>query len=309
LTTTTTIMQRANTTESLRTPGASIATLNLNKPPRPGMERAPTSTNLTRPLPIQRLEGKVVMITGGGGKVGVESAGRLLIEGCNVALIDIDQGALEAAVPVLKAAIPTGSPIESRLLTIVADATKEPDVEACAKKVVQRFERLDAALLNCCHRGESKSIFDVTEDDFDRIMTINAKSAFLGVKYAATAMQTTSGGGSIIIRSSIAGLRGFPNLISYSASKFALRGIALTAAEELGPLNIRVNTIHTSIIQTQGYKDGWNKERLAELKEETALDRFSTPDDVASVVAFLVSEDSKFMTGGHLKIDGGCVAV
>jgi short-subunit dehydrogenase len=176
LTTTTTIMQRANTTESLRTPGASIATLNLNKPPRPGMERAPTSTNLTRPLPIQRLEGKVVMITGGGGKVGVESAGRLLIEGCNVALIDIDQGALEAAVPVLKAAIPTGSPIESRLLTIVADATKEPDVEACAKKVVQRFERLDAALLNCCHRGESKSIFDVTEDDFDRIMTINAKS-------------------------------------------------------------------------------------------------------------------------------------
>ncbi|CAG5174933.1 uncharacterized protein ALTATR162_LOCUS10846 [Alternaria atra] len=302
-------MQRANTTESLRTPGASISTLNLNKPPRPGMERAPTSTNLTRPLPIQRLEGKVVMITGGGGKVGVESAGRLLIEGCNVALIDIDQGALEAAVPVLKAAIPTGMPVESRLLTIVADATKEPDVEACAKKIVQRFERLDAALLNCCHRGESKSIFDVTEDDFDRIMTINAKSAFLGVKYAATAMQTTSGGGSIIIRSSIAGLRGFPNLISYSASKFALRGIALTAAEELGPLNIRVNTIHTSIIQTQGYKDGWSKEKLAELKEETALDRFSSPDDVASVVAFLVSEDSKFMTGGHLKIDGGCVAV
>ncbi|KAG9196692.1 hypothetical protein G6011_01813 [Alternaria panax] len=302
-------MQRANTTESLRTPGASISTLNLNKPPRPGMGRAPTSTNLTRPLPIQRLEGKVVMITGGGGKVGVESAGRLLIEGCNVALIDIDQGALEAAVPVLKAAIPTGMPIESRLLTIVADATKEPDVEACAKKVVQRFERLDAALLNCCHRGESKSIFDVTEDDFDRIMTINAKSAFLGVKYAATAMQTTSTGGSIIIRSSIAGLRGFPNLISYSASKFALRGIALTAAEELGPLNIRVNTIHTSIIQTQGYKDGWSTEKLAELKEETALDRFSSPDDVASVVAFLVSEDSKFMTGGHLKIDGGCVAV
>ncbi|KAI4608485.1 uncharacterized protein J4E87_007314 [Alternaria ethzedia] len=302
-------MQRANTTESLRTPGAAISTLNLNKPPRPGMERAPTSTNLTRPLPIQRLEGKVVMITGGGGKVGVESAGRLLIEGCNVALIDIDQTALEVAVPVLKAAIPTGIPIESRLLTIVADATKEPDVEACAKKVVQRFERLDAALLNCCHRGESKSIFDVTEDDFDRIMTINAKSAFLGVKYAATAMQTTAAGGSIIIRSSIAGLRGFPNLISYSASKFALRGIALTAAEELGPLNIRVNTIHTSIIQTPGYKDGWSKEKLAELKEETALDRFSSPDDVASVVAFLVSEDSKFMTGGHLKIDGGCVAV
>jgi NAD(P)-dependent dehydrogenase (short-subunit alcohol dehydrogenase family) len=169
-------MQRANTTDSLRSQFSNISTLNLNKAPRPGIERAPTSTNLARPLPIQRLEGKVVLITGGGGKVGVESAGRLLIEGCNVALIDIDQEALEAAIPVLKAAIPTGAPPESRLLNIVADATKEADVEACVKKVVQRFGQLDAAILNCCVRGESKSIFDITEDDFDRIMTTNAKS-------------------------------------------------------------------------------------------------------------------------------------
>ncbi|KAF1838300.1 NAD(P)-binding protein [Decorospora gaudefroyi] len=305
-------MQRANTTDSVRAGFGSISTLNLNKPVRPGIERAPTSTNLSRPLPIQRLEGKVVLITGGGGKVGVESAGRLLVEGCNVALVDVDQTALEAAVPVLKAAIPTGTPPESRLLTIVADATKEADVEACAKKVVQRFGQLDAALLNCCDRGESKTLFDVTEDDFDRIMATNAKSAFLGVKYCAAAMQTTSSpthGGSIIIRSSIAGLRGLPGMISYSASKFALRGIALTAAEELGQYRIRVNTIHTSIINTPGYQHGWDEERLQELKGETSLDRFSSPDDVASVVAFLVSEDSKFMTGGHLKIDGGCVAV
>lgn len=122
-------------------------------------------------------------------------------------------------------------------------------------------------------------------------------------------MQTTSTGGSIILRSSIAGLRGFPGLISYSSAKFALRGIALTAAEELGQYGIRVNTIHTSIINTPGYKKGWTAEKLEELKTETNLDRFSSPDDVASVVAFLVSEDSKFMTGGHLKIDGGCVAV
>jgi NAD(P)-dependent dehydrogenase (short-subunit alcohol dehydrogenase family) len=180
-------MQRANTTESLRSQFGNISTLNLNKTERPVIERAPTSTNLTRPLPIQRLEGKVVLITGGGGKVGVESAGRLLIEGCNVALIDIDQQALEAAVPVLKAAIPTGSPPEARLLNIVADATKEADVEACVKKVVQRFGQLDAAILNCCERGESKSIFDITEDDFDRIMTINAKSGvFIRYKPAFT---------------------------------------------------------------------------------------------------------------------------
>ncbi|KAH8726241.1 hypothetical protein GQ44DRAFT_651218 [Phaeosphaeriaceae sp. PMI808] len=293
---------------SNRMPG--IATLNLNKPVHPGIERAPTSTNLTRPLPIHRLEGKVALITGGGGKVGVETAGRLLIEGANVALIDIDQRSLEAAVPVLKAAIPTGVPLESRLLTIAADATKESDVEACVKKTVQRFGRVDCALLNAGEREESKSLFDTMEEDYENIMNTNAKSAFLTLKQVARVLRDQGEGGSIILRSSIAGLRGFPGLISYSSSKFALRGIALTAAEELGQFGIRVNTIHTSIIDSgPGYKEGWTEERLKELKNETALGHFGKPDDVANVVAFLASEDSRFMTGGHLKIDGGCVSV
>lgn len=289
---------------------SSIATLNLNKPARPGIQRAPTSTNLTRPMPIHRLDGKVAFITGGGGKVGVETAGRLLVEGASVALIDINQESLEVAVPVLKAAIPTGTPLESRILTIAADATKEADVEACVKKTVQRFGRVDCALLNAGERGESRSLFDTTEADWDHIMTTNAKAAFLGLKYVAKVLRDQQDGGSIIIRSSIAGLRGFPGLISYSSAKFALRGIALTAAEELGQYGIRVNTIHTSIIDSgPGYKDGWSKERLEELKGDTALGHFGSPDDVASVVAFLASDDSKFMTGGHLKVDGGCVSV
>lgn len=315
--------------------GHKISTLNLNKSVRPGIQRAPTSTDLTRPLPLHRLAGKVVIITGGGGKIGVESAGRLLIEGANVALIDINQLALEAAVPVLRAAIPTGTIIESRILTIAADATNEADVEACVQKCVQRFGKLDAALLNCSEREDHTSLFDMKEEDWDRIMNVNAKSgmlmawfhlrqfftnslyfiAFLGVKHCAAAMRASPTnpaqptGGSIILRSSIAGLRGMPGLISYSASKFALRGIALTAAEELGQYGIRVNTIHTSIIDTPGYKKGWGSEQLAELKEGTALGRFGSPDEIANVVAFLASEDSKFMTGVHLKIDGGSVSV
>lgn len=156
-----------------------ISTLNLNKAVRPGIERAPTSTNLARPMPIHRLEDKVVFITGGGGKVGVETAGRLLIEGANVALIDNSRESLEAAVPVLKAAIPTGTPLESRLLTIAADATSEADVEACVKKTVQRFRRLDCALLNAGERDEEKDLFDVTAEDFDRMMTMNARSGEL----------------------------------------------------------------------------------------------------------------------------------
>jgi NAD(P)-dependent dehydrogenase (short-subunit alcohol dehydrogenase family) len=87
-----------------------------------------------------------------------------------------------------------------------------------------------------------------------------------------------------------------------------VRGLALAAAEELGQFNIRVNTIHTSIIATPGYKEGWSSENLAEVKEDTYLPRLGMPDDVASVVAFLASDDSRFMTGGSLKIDGGCVS-
>ncbi|KAF1920253.1 hypothetical protein BDU57DRAFT_543997 [Ampelomyces quisqualis] len=287
-----------------------ISTLNLNKPARPGIERAPTSTNLSRPMPIHRLEGKIAIITGGGGKVGVETAGRLLVEGANVALIDIDRQSLEVAVPILKAAIPTGVPLESRLLTIAADGTKEVDVEACVNKTVQRFGRLDVALLNAGERDDSKSLFDTTEADFEKIMHTNVTSAFLALKHVARVLRSQGTGGSIILRSSIAGLRGFPGLISYSSSKFALRGIALTAADELGKYDIRVNTIHTSIIDSgPGFKEGWSTERLAELKGETALGRFGSPDDVANVIAFLASDDSKFMTGGHLKIDGGCVSV
>lgn len=305
-----------------------ISTLNLNKALRPGIERAPTSTNLARPMPIHRLEDKVAFITGGGGKVGVETAGRLLIDGANVALIDNSRESLEAAVPVLKAAIPTGTPLESRLLTIAADCTSEADVEACVKKTLQRFGRLDIALLNAGERDEEKDLFDVTGDDFDKMMTMNAKSgellhfrnppqlvlilwtAFLGVKHVAKVLRDQGEGGSIILRSTIAGLRGFPGLISYSSSRFAIRGIALTAAEELGKYNIRVNSIHTSIINSgPDYKEGWSQERLDELKDETALGRFGSPDDVANVIAFLASDDSKFMTGSHLKVDGGCVTV
>ena len=148
-----------------RTP-SEFSILNMHKPIRPGLERAPTSINLAKPLPRLRLDGKVALIIGGGGKVGVETAGRLMVEGANVALVDIDQPALEGAIGVLKAAIPTGVPIESRLLTMVADATIEADIEACVKKTLQRFDRLDIALLSTKYG----------KDSVKKTMAVNVKS-------------------------------------------------------------------------------------------------------------------------------------
>lgn len=121
-------------------------------------------------------------------------------------------------------------------------------------------------------------------------------------------MKALGNGGSIILTSSIAGLRGTPGLILYSGSKFALRGLALTAASELGEYNIRVNTIHPSGVDTPMFSTAWSPEKLEELKATVPLGRFAQVDDVAGVVAFLASDDAKFMTGGFLKIDGGCVS-
>ena len=121
-------------------------------------------------------------------------------------------------------------------------------------------------------------------------------------------MKDLGNGGSIILTSSIAGLRGTPGLILYSGSKFALRGLSLTAATELGPLGIRVNTIHPSGVNGPMFQAAWSEEKMAELKKGMPLGRFAEKSDVSGVVSFLLSEDSRFMTGGMLKIDGGCVS-
>jgi NAD(P)-dependent dehydrogenase (short-subunit alcohol dehydrogenase family) len=121
-------------------------------------------------------------------------------------------------------------------------------------------------------------------------------------------MKDLGTGGSIILASSIAGLRGTPGLILYSGSKFALRGLALTAASELGEHGIRVNTIHPSGVNTPMFRQAWSNEQMVKLKAGVPLGRFAETSDVAGVVTFLASDDSKFMTGGFLKVDGGCVS-
>lgn len=122
-------------------------------------------------------------------------------------------------------------------------------------------------------------------------------------------MKDLGNGGSIIVTSSIAGLRGTPGLCLYSASKFALRGLCLTAAAELGCHGIRVNTLHPSGVDSPMFRAAWNPEKIAELLKGMPLGRFAHVSDISGVVAFLTSDDSKFMTGGFLKVDGGCISI
>jgi NAD(P)-dependent dehydrogenase (short-subunit alcohol dehydrogenase family) len=132
--------------------------------------------------------------------------------------------------------------------------------------------------------------------------------AFMGLKHAAAVMRELGNGGSIILASSIAGLRGTPGYVLEATSKSALNGLAQTAAGELGKYGIRVNTIHPSGLGSVMAKSIESPQELEEMRSAIPLGRFAQVDDVASVVAFLASEDSKFMTGGDLKVDGGIVS-
>ena len=120
-------------------------------------------------------------------------------------------------------------------------------------------------------------------------------------------MRDNKCGGSIILTSSIAGLRGTPGLALYSCSKFALRGLALTAAQELGQYNIRVNTIHPSGVNTPMFLRTWDPEKLKTMREGVPLGRFAEVEDVSAVATFLASDDARFITGGFLKVDGGMI--
>lgn len=128
----------------------------------------------------------------------------------------------------------------------------------------------------------------------------------MGVKHAGIVMQKLGKGGSIVLTSSIAGLRGTPGVSVYATSKFAIRGLALTAAGEFGPHNIRVNTIHPSGLNTPMFHDTWGPEKVEQMRTTFPLGRFAEVEDISGVVAFLASDDSKFMTGAMLKVDGGC---
>ncbi|KAK7943344.1 short-chain dehydrogenase [Apiospora aurea] len=234
------------------------------------------------PVPAQRLFGKTVLITGAGGPIGLETTARMLQEGANLSLVDISAEALDRAAAKLSEVLGQGADDDAqsrRILSIRADRTEEAEVQDYTDRTIQKFGRLDCAFLNAGVSYGSTSSFDTQVEDYERLMRVNVRSAFLGLKHAACAMRDANrspGGGSIVLTSSVAGLRGTPGLIAYSAAKFALRGLALTAAAELGPLGIRVNTVHPSGVgDSVMFREAWRDDagKMEEMRRATPLGR------------------------------------
>jgi 3alpha(or 20beta)-hydroxysteroid dehydrogenase len=185
------------------------------------------------------------------------------------------------------------------------DVTSEADWEGAVATAVGRFGRLDV-LVNNAGVGGGSLLEHTTAAAWDHGMDVNAKGVFLGTKAAIPAMRR-SGGGSIVNISSLAGVRGFFGHGSYSASKFGVRGVTQVAAVELGPHDIRVNSVHPGMVDTAMLppdRDGTRSTRL----QQVPLGRVGTTDDVASLALFLASDESSYMTGAELVIDGGSAA-
>ncbi|RUZ77964.1 glucose 1-dehydrogenase [Mesorhizobium sp. M7A.F.Ca.US.006.01.1.1] len=248
------------------------------------------------------LDGKVAIITGAAGGIGSAAARRFIDEGARVFLVDRDESALKR----LAEAFPP-----DRAVYFEADVADEAVVKAFVADAARRFGQVDIALLNAGIEGEIGRIEDVPVAMFDHVMAVNVRSVWLGLAALLPAMRA-SGGGSIIITSSVAGLRGSARLGAYSASKHAVVGLMKSAALEGAPDKVRVNTINPSATRTRMIESIDQSMRAAGRIGDSAarvpLARYAEPSEVVSLMLFLASDESSFCTGGTYLIDGGTMA-
>jgi len=233
------------------------------------------------------LEGKVAVITGGASGIGKATALRFSKAGAKVVLADIQDAGDVAK--------------EAGGIYVRTDVTKEGEVKALMEKAVSECGKLDIV---CNNVGVDfgAPVEEMKEEDFDRIMGINAKSVLWGVKHAAPRI---SDGGSIINTSSLAGLIGFPEYTAYCSSKFAIVGISKTAALELAPRRIRVNCVCPGSVDTPMMQVESAQAELALVPYLYPLGRMSTAEEIAALFHYLASDESAIMTGLAIPIDGG----
>ncbi len=250
---------------------------------------------------MSRLDGKVVLISGGARGQGATEARMMASEGAKVVFGDIldDEGKkVEAEI----------TEVGNEATYVHLDVTKEDDWKAAIDTAVNRYGKLDI-LVNNAGILIRKSIEDTTEEEWDRIMAVNAKGVFLGTKHAIPVMRQ-AGGGSIVNISSTAGLVGsLDGSPSYTATKGAVRLFTKATAIQHAKDNIRCNSVHPGPIDTEMIRDTLTDPARRERRmQRLPLKRVGTTEDIAYGVLYLASDESSFVTGAELVIDGGTTA-
>ena len=251
---------------------------------------------------MARLTGKVAVITGGAGGIGLE-AGRLFAgEGAKVLLVDLAEEPLRQAVKTI------GSEAVSY---VAADVTHPEQTQHYIRTAVERYGGIDLYLANAGIEGAVLPITEYPIDVFDRVMAVNVRGVWLGLKYVIPEMRTR-GGGNIVITSSVAGTKGTAGVSAYITSKHAVIGMMRTAALECAPFNIRVNSVNPGPIETrmmrsleENFAPGAATHAKENITDQVPLKRYGSPQEVAQVMLFLASDESRYCTGGVYMVDGG----
>ena len=252
-----------------------------------------------------RVQGKIALVTGAASGLGAEAARRLAREGAAVMLSDLNIEDGEALAEAISGA-------GGRAAFCRHDVTQEADWIQAVDAVVGRFGRLDVLVNNAGVAAAGEELMTHTLDTWRRVLSINLDGVFLGLRHAGPAMVRT-GGGSVINLSSILGKVGFPGAAAYCASKGGVTMLTKAAALEWAPLDIRVNSIHPGFIDTPmvagAFQDAENGDEMRQMViSRHAMGRLGVAREVADGVVFLASDESSFMTGSELVIDGGYTA-
>ena len=240
-----------------------------------------------------RLAGKTAVVTGAGRGIGFGTASLFTKEGANVALVEVVADRCEAA----------AKKIGGNAIGVVADVSKRADMEKAVEQIVARFERIDI-WMNNAGVDRMAPFVDATDEEFDHIVGVDMKGTFIGMQLAARHM-LEKGGGSIINVASFVAEAPYPNNAIYNAAKRAVQMLTRSAARELGP-TVRVNSISPGCVETDFFNETLGDPAAKQaLIGMIPLARMAEPEDIALGALFLASEDSRYVTGIDLVVDGG----
>ncbi len=263
-----------------------------------------------------KLDGKVAFVTGAARGQGRSHAINLACEGASVAAVDIGDRRLDhpnypvATQADLDETVRQIEALGGKVLGLVADVRREEEVESAVNKTIQEFGHIDVVVANAGVADQITPFWEISRENWEGLLAVNLTGVWLTCKYTAPHLIAQKGGSMILI-SSVAGIKGMGGLAHYNASKFAVRGLAKTFANELGQFGIRVNSIHPGVIDSPmidaiTQMSGAPKEAM--MQAFLSLQIFQTmldPKDTSAGVMWLASDDSRYVTGVELAIDGG----
>lgn len=247
-----------------------------------------------------RLLDKVVLVTGATGGIGIEIVARLAAEGAHVVATDVDGPACEALI--------SSQEQPDRHQALALDITQEPQWQSVVESVCGRYGRIDA-LVNNGAIGSLETVVDEDLERYNRVIAVSQTGTWLGMKHAGTVIEQTGGGSIVNICSILGSVGGLGNSFAYAAAKGAVRTMTKNAALHWATKGVRVNSLHPGFIETQPLLDRYaGSDRYRSMVAHTPMGRLGRASEVAAMVAFLAGDDSTFVTGSEMYVDGGWTA-